>query len=420
MPMTNRGLPAVDVWLAVFAGPLPWIDGRLPASHRLLLLAEVWMGVGLVLMTVAVRSVGVQDPSEIVGFTLTSAVAMAALLLPSALAIQAAPWRPGPVALAVVRAIGMAAMLFLLVREFGGLQPTAVMAFGILAGAETAVSLRTIGLPTGVPVMVRRFLLSSVHLGMLCGFAAVVVVSREGLLDGALTGLMATLYTVSLVGIVTGSSFARALDQVDVAAAAREHEARISVHREQAHWLHDDVCSRLSNARQRLEAGTVDLDEVMVLIDDLDHHLRLRQVEGILDGGPVRLVEIVQPYIRLAQKNRVRVVETPPVETASTTVDSRAGKLIQRACAVLVANAIQAGATELRINATRRGEPEAVVEIEIEDDAGGFDVGAVVPGRGLDSLRRDLGSTGLTLTRTALGTRATVSVRLAGEPARWH
>ncbi|MGQ0519606.1 MAG: hypothetical protein ACT4PX_00460 [Actinomycetota bacterium] len=401
--MSSRRL---DVWLAVLAGPLPWADGRrLPAADRLLLVAQAVMAAGLGLLMVAVRSLDAEDALEVAAFAAAVMSALLALTLPALLATISADRRsPHPFALALARSAGAAGTMVLLVRELGSLNPVASTAFGLLAGTEVAVTLRVIGIELRVPNLVRRFLASTVHLGTVCGIALVAILSD----GGTAVELVVTLYAVSFAAILTAAILGRALTTVDRAGAADAGRARAAAHREQAHWLHDDVCSHLGNLRLRLEASALGQAGVIALLNDLDHKMRMRQVEEILAGGPVRLAEVIQPYIRVAQNNGVRVAETPTAETASVLVDPETGRLLQRACAVLVTNAVQAGASQIGIRARLQGQRH--LELEVEDDAGGIDMAAIIPGRGLDSLRRDVGEQGLELSRTAVGTRARVRV----------
>ncbi|HEX8804606.1 MAG TPA: hypothetical protein VF743_10440, partial [Acidimicrobiales bacterium] len=123
--------------------------------------------------------------------------------------------------------------------------------------------------------------------------------------------------------------------------------------------------------------------------------------------GEAQLAELLQPYVRLAQDHDVTVVEVPRFEEAAITVHSDAGWLVQRALGVLVPNAIAAGAQHLafRVSSGRDG-----FAIEVEDDAGGFDLAHVPAGRGLDGLQRDLGPGGMTCVRVDGGSRVCVMI----------
>jgi hypothetical protein len=56
-----------------------------------------------------------------------------------------------------------------------------------------------------------------------------------------------------------------------------------------------------------------------------------------------------------------------------------------------------------------------VVTVEVEDDAGGFDLAAVPAGRALHRLRQDLGADRLTCIRTTQGSRVRVMVPSGGD-----
>ena len=121
---------------------------------------------------------------------------------------------------------------------------------------------------------------------------------------------------------------------------------------------------------------------------ELESSLRLRQLDEALASDRAQLAEVLQPYVRLAQDHGVDVVEVPRFGEAHIPVTGTTGRLIKRALGVLVPNAIAAGAGQLafRIATTPNG-----FAVEVEDDAGGFDLGSVPAGRALDALLRDLG-----------------------------
>lgn len=147
-------------------------------------------------------------------------------------------------------------------------------------------------------------------------------------------------------------------------------------------------------------------------LDLLDHRLRMLQLDEMIAAGPVQLAHVIQPFVRLAQAQGVDVIGVPRFDEASAELRGPAGRLAQRAFGVLVPNAIAAGAKQVsfRISAL---EPD-LVAVEVEDDAGGFDLAAVPSGRGLDGLRRELGDGNLTYVRTERGSVLRVTIERVG------
>jgi len=89
------------------------------------------------------------------------------------------------------------------------------------------------------------------------------------------------------------------------------------------------------------------------------------------------------------------------------------GRLVQDALRVIVNNAVNARTPTLAI---RLRVDDELIEVEVEDEAGGFDLDTAPIGRGLDSLRnslrRQLGHDGLFCERTANGSRVRATIPL--------
>jgi hypothetical protein len=240
-----------------------------------------------------------------------------------------------------------------------------------------------------------------VHLGVLVTLAAFLVVGGASV-AGRLAWLYASLAAVVVTAAVTATALADRQHAARRAWAAREEAVVVREHRSRGHWLHDDVCADLRLLRLRLEGGSFDPGAVLVELDELDHRLRLRQLDEFIGSGVVRLAEVVQPFLRRAQQQRVVIVESPTVEDAGLVVDGRTARTVQRVVSVLVANAVQAGTATL---AVRLSASAGRIEVEVEDEAGGFDLALAPVGRGLDGLRHELGPGALTCERTARGSR---------------
>ncbi|MGA1076615.1 MAG: ATP-binding protein, partial [Ilumatobacteraceae bacterium] len=187
----------------------------------------------------------------------------------------------------------------------------------------------------------------------------------------------------------------------------KEREMRV-------HWMHDDVLTEVKLAKLRVESSS-DASAALREFDELDHRLRLRQLDESLRGGDVPLYEILQPHLRRVQSAGVRIERVPSLDQSSMRVDEETGRTIHRAVGNLVSNAITAGATTLSVSLLEHLDPHRV-EISVTDDAGGFSLDDVEPGRGLWLLRRDLGDDAVEVVPVPDGSIVSVHVRL-GPPA---
>jgi hypothetical protein len=419
---SGPGAAAVgDVWQAFAAGPEAWHDSTHPPTEldgvaRLvqrvaLLLAATWP---VVILAAGGGTWDARTAALIVALVL--AVAGLIVVVPSALVRQASGGRPKlylevrlPLAGVVLAAwSGLSVDAALL-----GLWP-----LGVAAGCDVCRTGWALGVDVEPWYWLRRLLLSPVHLGVAVTLVVFAIAAGADT-AGRLAWLYGALAAITLTGAVT----ARALDDRQRSATAgrtaRDEAVVLREHRSRGHWLHDDVCADLRLLRLRLEGATFERTQVLAELDELDHRLRLRQLDELVGSGEVRLAEVVQPFLRRAQQLRVLIVESPTVEDAGVVVDAGTARAVQHAVSVLVANALQAGSPTL---AVRLSASAGRIEIEVEDEAGGFDLDRAPVGRGLDGLRHELGRNGLTCTRTELGSvmRAVVvrGAGRAGTPAR--
>lgn len=406
MPHVERS-PRLDLWFAVAAGPGPWLDAEiLDPIDRLVVAGGVASALALSLSITATAAASLQFRSW------TGAAFVEVILLVLLAVLSGAGMRlrgMGPTAVVLARAAAALGILAVTVKVYGSVAPVLLSSFGVAAGAEATVTLRGIGANVTWSDLLRRFLLSSVHAGVLTGavLLALLPATRPLRADEVRLGL--AIYALVATSLGTVAALARLFTRVDAGRDEQVAVLRRSIHRDQAHWLHDDVCSELGYLRMRLDASPVDPGALRSAVDELDHRLRMRQIDEILDGGPARLGEIMQPFIRVAQTNGVELTDVPSFDTGAMLLPSTAGRQVQRALAVLTANAIHAGAGRIAI---RTHVEEDGLVVEVEDDAGGFDVTTRIPGRGLDGLRDELGSDRLELVRTETGTLARVHIGL--------
>jgi signal transduction histidine kinase len=279
---------------------------------------------------------------------------------------------------------------------------------GLVIGCDAALTLRGVGIRVTPLRAIRYFAVSGLHVGAVLGLVVVVAfddasglwpyIDRYGLLWLAILTMLATL-----------GGFQNLERMAAEERSVIETSARLNEHRERAHWIHDDVCSELRFVRIQVEQDALDGSAVSAALDELDHRLRLRQLDELLETGVVRVADVVQPFVRTMQDRGIRISDVPRFDEANMLLKEKPAKLLRRSLSVLVSNGLQAGAGEMGIRCLVQ-PPHLVVEVE--DDAGGFDLDSTPQGRGLDSLRSELGGGGLWVTRTARG--SVVSARLIG------
>lgn len=406
MPVANRSR-RIDLWFVVAAGPGPWLDGERPEPLDQLVLTS-GLASALVL-SLAVTSTAGAALHFRTGLEFALFGTALGALVAVCFGVSGRLRKLAPGAVVFIRALAALGVLAMTVKAYGSVQPLLLGGFGLAAGANATVALRAVGAAVRWPGALRRFILSTVHAGVLTGAVFLALLPATRSLRGDLAHLGLTLYAIIATSTMTMAGLSVLLARIDSGTAAHVASIRAAMRREQAHWLHDDVCSELGHLRLRLQDGPMDPDALRSSLDDLDHRLRIRQIDEILEGGPARLGEIIQPYLRVAQSHGVELSDVPTYETGAMLLSPVAGRQVQRALAVLTANAIQAGARELAVRTLL--DPDGLV-IEIEDDAGGFEFVRPIPGRGLDGLARDLGPGRLEIVRTSRGTVARARVAL--------
>jgi hypothetical protein len=235
---------------------------------------------------------------------------------------------------------------------------------------------------------------------------------------GTLDALWLIAVAVGLGALLTARQRLQIRTYIDMSSATvRLMERRQN---ELADWLHDDVCTSLSLVRARLatDAAPRAIPAVQAELADLDHKLRLRQLDVRMAAGHVRLGELIQPYVRMAVDHGVDVADAPSWDDASHEVDPDQARLVRRALAVAVPNAVRAGARRIAVRACVQPAGPTVaraVTVEVDDDAGGLGSVPVPAGRALDGLRRQVSE--LSIERIPGGTRVRVVVSAGGRAA---
>jgi hypothetical protein len=387
----SRRAPA-DVVTSFVAGPAYWWEVRAPAGgaeRGTALLGAIAFLVVLTIPLLLGRPVALDGPTWVA--LLGSMTVIGALLLaPSLLwawGRQPRIARASARTVAVARLVGGVGFAICWLVLVDDRMLLASWPLGVALGAETFLTARVLGVPVQPFAWWRQFLRSGFHLGLLAGFMVLALAARDFAESIAL--LYAVIHVVVFTAVVTVLGLGRVVSEGEREGRAKAATYAEQFHRARAHWLHDDVSGELRLVRLKLETGKLAEGEVAAELAALDHRLRVRQLDELLRSGAVQVAEIIQPYVRLAVEHGATVVETPRFDDASMVLDEPCGRTMQRAVAILVGNALHAGATTIAIR-TRLGAADGQVVLEVEDDAGGFAMDDVPAGRGLDSLRREL------------------------------
>lgn len=385
-----------DLVLALAGGPAIWADGSTKPGSLQRSVALGSLAGALSVVTTAALRVGDSIGPDLVrsAVLLVLVASMSGALVAPTIAwsfgwtVTSGAMTSNPRVTAFLRLVGSITLICAWGVALGSGMLLAAWTFGLLAGCEATIAIWTLGVTADPVRWWRRFLSSGLHLGTVTGVAlALMLTGGQGIVVAL--ELYLALHLVVAVSILV----VKLLDQVrrcaDDELREREERRAQEEHRRRGHWIHDDVCSELRLVRLRLETAAIGSDDVADELEQLDHRLRLRQLDEMLQAGSVRLAQIIQPYLRTAQAHGVHVVGAPRFEDASLVIDEATGRLVQRAVAVLVSNSMNAGATNVAVRAYL-GTDRRSLTIEVEDDAGGFAETEATSGRGLDLLRADL------------------------------
>ncbi|HEX8804398.1 MAG TPA: hypothetical protein VF743_09395, partial [Acidimicrobiales bacterium] len=190
-------------------------------------------------------------------------------------------WRPrGGMPVWVLAAVRVAAAMVVVgcwTALLGSVAPAPAWTLGGVLGCESALTAWSLGVrPHGVQWWVRTQL-SSIHLGILVASAVVVLLDTDRLVD-----VLVVLLTFQVIALAAAVS-CHLLEQMRAVFEDRDLRLRRRVataaHRDLAHWLHDEVTSSLRLLRFRLQSEALPPATVRAALDDLDHRLRLRQLQ---------------------------------------------------------------------------------------------------------------------------------------------
>jgi hypothetical protein len=408
--MADHVAAASDRWLALLAGRNTWQDaerGVDPSVRALSLLeASAITATVVAVLTVAAQNAEPGDP------WFTSAAIILLAVTPPALVgpIRTAFGSVSDSRSAIVNILGRTALGILFSAAIAALSPSwwALISWplGVAVGCDAALTATAIGWhPRPIEWWTSVFL-SPFHLGVIGGLVGATLARSNAVMDDVLP-LYAMVHLWLLIACCTAWMCQRVITvQRHLVEHTRAETVRAE-HRRSAHWLHDDICAQLRLVTLRVQSGQVSMSEIGGLLDELDFALRLRQLDELIESGSVRLAEVLQPFLRNAQNFGVTVARVPSYDIASTEIDPETAIMFRRAAAVLTSNALNAGARTLWFDVEVR--PSAV-ELTVTDDAGGFDPSDITAGRGLWSLRHDLGADHLSIARVDGGSSVTAVV----------
>lgn len=234
------------------------------------------------------------------------------------------------------------------------------------------------------------------------GIVVAGAVAGSSAFDRIPTGRVAVLVLAAVAGSWGFATLIRiALRHHRRAVATERAEAEAAERRRRANWIHDELLTELRLARMRLESAEGGTRQALTELLDIEHRLRIRQLDAELEAGGTRLAEIVQPFVRMITGSGCRVDGVPSAEIAGTWVDAESGYRLKRFFGVAVPNALLAGATLVVFEIVLDGRH---LVVRVRDDAGGFDPERVLIGRGRERLEREIGVARLSTSVDATGT----------------
>ncbi|MEM9515327.1 MAG: hypothetical protein AAGA42_10775 [Actinomycetota bacterium] len=408
----------IDFWIAVAAGEHVWADPdkevgiveRVVAVTEIAALATVATIAGVRLATTPLDGLALVAPWV--------AIAGASLLAVRPLRVCLGRRRAGR--LWPSFALRVAVVIAILASMATAPVAVALLAlwpFALALGAEAAACAWELGFDIRPACWCRTFVTSAFHVGIVVAavIAFVVLGAQRGI------EVIAPVYLGGALVVILGSFFAGVLDRFRRSVLHHERaavaEAAADAHRRSAHWLHDDVSSALKLTELQIRHEGVSPESVADALAELDHRIRLRQLDELYMSGSVRLAEVLQPYVRNAQSQGVAIGDVPTFDDASTVVDEPLGRMFGRAVAVLTSNALLAGATELGYTVTSTDE---AITLQVSDNAGGFDLAEAPAGRGLWQLSLDLGTDGVEVVPNGAGSTVTVTMPRHRERELWQ
>jgi hypothetical protein len=418
---TASGHRVLDPWLALLAGERVWSehdetspDTRRRAAGGLEVVALAFV-VSLMWVVVVERLGAGRETTRTVVPAVAATLAGATLAVGPTRMLVGRLGAPAPFLRSLLwRGVAFLVLIVSIAAHMPGWPAVAAWAVGIVVGADVMMSTWSLGLTTNPLRWWRHFMLSPLHFGVIGALVAVAVVPGYLPRLESLVGPYVALHVGLLVAVLTAMALIAIADQLRLEFDGARALAAVQERRHRAHWLHDDVLAEVRITTLRLQGGTRSTEQVVADLEELDHRLRVRQLDELYAAGDTRLADIMQPHVRRAQTLGVRFTAMPSFDAAGHRVDEQTGRMFGRAVSVLLSNAVNAGATSLALGLEIDDE---VVIVRLADNAGGFDLDEVPAGRGLDSLADDLGRRNVQRIGLPGGSLMIVTIPVAHRPA---
>ncbi len=377
---------SLDTWVALLAGSNAWASGERDdeAWNRLLALVQVF-AVSVTIGTLWWVQAG--EPDHRLPLAAIGTAALLVLSVHPIMRVVDLHPRSLRVRTNLAFRVGALGVTFMSIYALmPGWYTLWCTPFAVAAGVDASLSCSELGWRARPGLWYLQFLRSGFHLGVVGAVVATFAIGGSSRLS-VVVPLFVVLH-VWLVVAVTTLWMISTLHDVDHAARAQAlAEVVESERRIRAHWLHDDVCAQVRLVSLKLQTNASTVEEVMGMLNDFDHQLRLRQLDELFGSGSVRIAELLQPYIRHAQNHGVHIKGVPGFEEAAVQLSEKGARLAARAANVLTSNALNAGATTIAYEVRADAD---FLHLAVVDDGPGFSFADVPQGRGLWALIHDL------------------------------
>jgi hypothetical protein len=401
----------LDVTFAILGGPRRWLSEAWPPSPAI----NVMWGasiVGLVFVCALVTigwSNAIAVPNGGVGIRISAAWIVASLLMlfPATATRLPSALLPAGVE-ALLRGLMLASLVSLAVPLTDTVRYCLIPAFSLFLGSDAAMTLSLIGIRRRTTKgSVASLVFSPLHGGLLLGGLLALIVASE-ISTGTIFRTIAFVDVLLILSYAVWLSHQIHSERLDQQRHDSEQQVKEAEHRKRSHWIHDDVLAELNLGRLSLERGDLSAEGLNELLAGIDHRLRIRQLDEVLQSGTASIAEIILPFVRLSVANGLTSISVPASDVGAIAVTNHVGEQMKRSLAVTTANALFAHATELTIDVRQTKEQFVLT---VDDNAGGFEPTGLHAGRGLDVLNRELSPGGIKVERHGPGTRVTCRIQ---------
>ncbi len=401
----------LDLTFAILGGPRRWLSEAWPPSPAVnVMWGASILGLAFVCALVTTGwSNAIADPNGGVGIRIGAVWFVAVLLSLLPATATRLPSTLIPAGFEVLfRGLLIASLVSLAVPLAGVVRYCLIPAFGLLLGSDAAMTLSLIGVRRRTTRgSVASLVFSPLHGGLLLG-GLLALVAASQLSTGAIAQTVVFVDVLLILSYAVWLTHQIYSERLDEQRHDAERQVREAEHRKRSHWIHDDVLAELNLGRLSLERGDLSADGLNELLAGIDHRLRIRQLDEVLQSGTATIAEIIQPFVRLSVANGLTNIAVPTSDIGAILLPNGVGEKMKRSLAVTTANALFAHASELTIEVRQTKEH---LILTVDDNAGGFEPSALHVGRGLDVLNRELSPGGVKVEKHGPGTRVTCRIQ---------